>query len=271
MAVPFTVDDGFRLSAVEDPCVSPDGGSALFVVNTPDLEKNASVATIRVVSLLDAAAVPRQLTFGPGDGAPRWAPDGHTISFSRGGTIHTLDLRGGEPRRLSPLRLGDAMWALNNYEWSPDGRFIAAISRGVAGRTYQPTISMGDPAGDMFVADRIFYKWNKGTNPGMQRDGSYTATHVFLLDTAAGAEAVQLTFGEQDDHSLSWSPDSREVCFVSNRTGDWDNNGNNDLFATDLEGNVRRVTDCPEFCFTPTWSPDGAWIACSLQVRGDIL
>eukprot|EP01043_Picozoa_sp_COSAG02_P002649 COSAG02_NODE_62_length_43372_cov_14.404710_19_plen_555_part_00 len=277
---PFTVDDGFRLAAVEDPQVSPDGRAALYVVNTPDLAGNGSVSTIHLVKMDDSGAknpsggatvegpASRQLTLGPGDGAPRWSPDGHTISFTRRGTIYTMDLNGGEPVQLSPIRLGDAMWALNNYAWSPDGKWIALVSRGTDGRTYHPTISMGPAEDDMFVADRIFYKWNKGYNPGMQRDGSYTATHIFVVSTAGSGDAgepIQLTDGEQDDHSLTWSPDSSEIAFVSNRTGDWSNNGNNDLFATDLRGAVRRITSCKEFCFTPCWSPNGEHIAFSIQ------
>ena len=62
----------------------------------------------------------------------------------------------------------------------------------------------------------------------MQTDGSYTPTHIWLVPThIGGGEARCLTDGEQDDHSVTWSPDSTEICFVSNRTGDWDNNGNN--------------------------------------------
>lgn len=267
---PFTVDDGFRLAAVEDPQVSPDGSAALYVVSTPDLAGNGSVSTIHLIKLQadagNTAPASRQLTLGPGDGAPRWSPDGHTISFTRRGTIYMMDLNGGEPVQLSPIKLGDALWALNNYAWSPDGRWIALVSRGTAGRTYEPTVSVGLPQDDMFVADRIFYKWNKGYNPGMQRDGSYTATHIFVVSTVGdNGEATQLTHGEQDDHSLTWSPDSSEIAFVSNRTGDWDNNGNNDIFATDLRGSVRRVTSCEEFCFTPCWSPDGSRIAFSIQ------
>ena len=138
---PFTVDDGFRLGAVEDPCVSPDGGSALFVVSMPDLDGNGSVNCIHFVSLEEPAAEPaqpRQLTQGPGDGAPRWSPDGRTISFTRGGTVYTMDMAGGEPQQLSPLPLGDALWALNNYEWSPDGSHIAVVSRGVSPHAATP-------------------------------------------------------------------------------------------------------------------------------------
>ena len=92
-----------------------------------------------------------------------------------------------------------------------------------------------------------------------------------FIDGRAGGTTVMLTDGPQDDHSLCWSPDSAEICFVSNRTGDWDNNGNNSLFAVSLATKaVRQITftEGPEF--EPTWSPDGKTIAClcaALDIR----
>ncbi len=156
------------------------------------------------------------------------------------------------------------MWADNSHRWSPDGAWIAVVARGVAGRGYDTTAATEDANTDMFVAERTFYKWNAGWNPAVQADGSYTPTHIWVASAhIGGGEARCLTDGEQDDHSLCWSPDSTEICFVSNRTGDWDNNGNNSLFAVSLiTGETRQITttDGPEF--EPVWSPDGEWIAC---------
>jgi dipeptidyl aminopeptidase/acylaminoacyl peptidase len=320
MARPFTVGDIFQLRNVADPQLSPDGARVCFVVQAPDLAGNRTCTTIWLAETgaasVSAAGAParalaaepmglapmRQLTHGPSDSAPRWAPDGQSIAFSRAGQVWLLAVRGGcggcgggggdheapahteqppqppQPRQLSQLAggTGGAMWALNAHEWSPDGRWLACVSRGERPqREYLPTgtaESMGGAAEDMLVCERIFYKWAGGFNPSIQQDGSYTPCHIWLLDVEDGSQR-QLTFGEQDDHSLSWSPASDEICFVSNRTNDWDNNGNNDLFAVGIAPPtggkgappLRRVTRCPTFCFTPAWSPCGQWIALSTQ------
>ncbi|RME57525.1 MAG: S9 family peptidase, partial [Caldilineae bacterium] len=41
---------------------------------------------------------------------------------------------------------------------------------------------------------------------------------LFLLSLADGA-ARQLTSGTQQDHSPAWSPDGRQIAFISDRSG----------------------------------------------------
>ncbi|MDB5244112.1 MAG: amidohydrolase, partial [Spirosoma sp.] len=53
-----------------------------------------------------------------------------------------------------------------------------------------------------------------------------------------------------------WSPDGKQVAFVSDR------NGNMDLWVRELAtGTERCVVDLPDDLNFPTWSPDGTKIA----------
>jgi dipeptidyl aminopeptidase/acylaminoacyl peptidase len=263
MSRPVSPEDLFQITGVANPQLSPDGTQVLFGVSRPDRESNTTRSNIYLLPL--PGGEPRQLTRSEKrDGSPRWSPDGTRLSFTanRSGKsqIWILDLAGGEPRQLTDFKagLGGALWADNGHAWSPDGKWIACVSRG--------NVEKEDttPTNDMKVVERTFYKWSGGFNPNQP-------THIWITPVDGG-ESKQLTDdGDQDDHSLSWSPDSKEIAFVSNRTGDWDNNANNDLFAVSIDsGETRRITDTPGPEFTPAWSPNGKWIACAASDRGNI-
>ena len=74
-------------------------------------------------------------------------------------------------------------------------------------------------------------------------------------------EPRQLTTGNFYDHALSFSPRGDEIAFLSNHESDPDANNNSDIFAVDLSGQVRQITQTRGCEYEPVWSPDGASIA----------
>ncbi len=75
--------------------------------------------------------------------------------------------------------------------------------------------------------------------------------HLFNLP-AKGGLAQQLTFGPFYHHDPTYSPDGRQLAFLSNRDGSED-----DVFVMDLETrDITQVTHEPR-AGQPSWSPDG--------------
>ena len=80
-------------------------------------------------------------------------------------------------------------------------------------------------------------------------------SNLWIVPTEEG-EPRQFTYGDQVDGQPKWSPDGREIAFVSNRDGNWEIYGMN----PDGSGQV-RLTEDEATDISPAWSPDGSRIA----------
>jgi hypothetical protein len=77
-----------------------------------------------------------------------------------------------------------------------------------------------------------------------------------VVANQAGADAHELTF-EGDNQDPAWSPDGRQIAFLSNREGGFD------LWVMNADGSDQhQVTRTgAKRANSPVWSPDGRWIA----------
>ena len=85
--------------------------------------------------------------------------------------------------------------------------------------------------------------------------------------TVERPETRQLTSGPFYDHAISFSPRGDEVVFLSNHESDPDATNNSDIFAVDLSGQVRQLTQTAGCEYQPSWSPDGKLIAYTATKR----
>ena len=252
----LTIDDVAKIKTIGEVKISPDGEKVAFTVRSMNLEKNQFETNIYLVSTSGGEAI--KLT-EDGGSQPRWSPDGRKIAFVRAVEgkrgIWLMDLKGENRRKVTDFDLSNASLGPvgESLCWSPDGSMMAFLA------SLEPV----DKEAKIKVITRLMYKAFYGYSDMRRR-------HIFVVSPFGHEPPRQLTFGDFDEHSISWSPDSREVAFISNRTGMDDFNMHTDLWAVEVRtGEIRRITETKGAEYYPTWSPDGRMIAYTARTRAN--
>ncbi len=195
---------------------------------------------------------------------PRWSPDGRWISYLSGGDIYVAAADGSLPP--ANLTYGNGG---TTPRWTPDGDHLVYVRNDAGGHAQIVTIPSTIPR------DRIDITWLTSGNhsafdPQISPDGRWIAftsdrsgkddrkrNDIWLMPTAGGRPRLLTTGSAEDlDDTPRWSPDSKRIAFVSNRSG-WRNIG-----VIDVErGATTMLTQSAWDEYNPQWSPDGRRIA----------
>ncbi len=253
----WTLDDIFGVRTVSDPQVSPDGKWVAYVVS--ELSTDGTDYNTDVWLVTSDGGEPRRLTNSPvADESPRWAPDGRTLAFlsdrPRPG-VKADDAKPGtasadEGKRQAWLIrpdggeawiLSDSKGGVSAIEWSRDGQKLAYLAR--------------EPKSD----DRK--KKEKEKDDAWTPSSLYPWNRLWVLDVAT-RRATQLTSGEMHVTGFTLSPDGKLAAFAAQPTPLIPDQFNSDLYLLSTAGGrpsplVRRKGAD----HSPSWSPDGRWIA----------
>jgi dipeptidyl aminopeptidase/acylaminoacyl peptidase len=245
-------DDLWRLRAVSDPQVSPDGSRVAFVVATPDRATDKSAATIWVAPA-DGSSPARPFTSGPEDSCPRWSPDGRWLAFvaerGHGPQLYLAPLDGGEASALTEVPNG-----VSQPVWAPDSRRLAFVA---------PTGAWKKPD-DRSALERSAPRLVTGIYSRYDGIGwlDDRRSHLFVV-VLAGGEPKRVTDGDYDDADPAWSPDGNELAFVSDRSATRSDEVHRDVWVVPATGarRPRRLTRGRGTAASPRWSPDGRVVA----------
>jgi hypothetical protein len=216
---PELIDTGSAVKCNNDHGLSPDG-SQLAISDQSQTGKSL----IYLLPLTGGA--PRQITpIGPSYWHG-WSPDGATLAFcgERNGEfdVYTVPAAGGEEKRLTTAPGLD-----DGPEYSPNGEFIYFNS--VRGGLMQIWRMKPDGSRQEQVTSDDNNNWFPHLSPdgkwivfltyGREVDGHPANKNVMLrlMPVAGGRmEVLAKLFGGQGTINVpSWSPDSKEVAFVS--------------------------------------------------------
>jgi len=221
MTRPLSVADLSTIAVPQQPVLAPDGSVVVYTVRTVDEAADRVVTSLWSVPTGGGPA--RQLTAGPADSDPVFAPDGRRLAFLRGGSgpaqLWLLPLDGGEPVPLTS-RAGGA----GRASWSPDGTRIAFTAPAVDRES--------DAAGGQsrpLVTERLDF----------QADGAGWLTarlHVHVLELD-GQSCRQLTRGDWHAGEPVWSPDGTRLAFTAGRDDDADLTGRAGVYLVEAGGN----------------------------------
>lgn len=247
------------------PAVSPDGREVAFITGRKLREQ------IWVIG--SDGTNPRKVAGDAGDffGALAWSPDSAMLAYTRGriagaygvkGAVEVLDMREQRVSSVLPAALFDAPLA-----WASDGRLIYSVTEArprqldsnlwsvALDRRARPTgasVRLTGDSGEVLSVStsadgkRVLYV------KGIPEPDVYVAE---LQGQARISEPKRLTLDDRQDIPFDWTPDSKEVIFVSDRTG---------TFSIYRQGIDRSL---PELLFAgsqpvmqPRLSPDGSQI-----------
>lgn len=240
--------DVYRLKSISDPRVSPDGKWVSYGVTSVDSAKDKRNTDLWMTSLDGQTSL--ALTQGPeSESSARWSPDGKYLSFTssrqdKHTQVWLMDRRGGEARKLTKLTS-----SLSDYAWSPDGKQLVLVIQ-------DPPDTSKTKTKKPYVIDRFQFKQDV-SGYLMNRK-----THLYLFDI--GIQKLDtLTRGNYNEQSPVWSPDGKQLAFVSNRTAEPDRNENSDIWIMDARpaAPARQLTTWTGPDNSPRWSPDGKSIA----------
>jgi Tol biopolymer transport system component/tRNA A-37 threonylcarbamoyl transferase component Bud32 len=232
-AIQVTADDGLEI----DAALSPDGQLLAY---------SAGPATSMRIFIRPVAGG-RTLTLSEGTGAvefqPRWSPDGSQILFRTLDGGFVASALGGTTRRVAAGLITSAAWA-------PDGKtliigrdkILTAVP--LEGGEERQLTTGSQLHSCVHAAQGGWIACVSGNSSAVIPGAGFgnVAPSAIVITPAAGGAITRVTDGKTADVSPAWSPDGRQLYFVSNREGP------RDIYVVDVEGpqgmrgTARRVT-----------------------------
>lgn len=269
----FTVEDVYRVKSPSGLVVTADGKVAC-AISRSDLKAQSSATDIFIAEEGRGEAAFRPVTTDGKSFAPQWSAKGTALyySSSRSGTtqVYCYDLATQTTTQLTNYALGTQGAVV-----SPDGRLVAFAAEvwpeigGADGQANAAADARKAKAPvQAHMADGLLFRhWTDYTDCKFWHIIVYDIGQKTCTDVTPGAFHAP-TFSPSGPSGFAFSPDSRELCYLSNHDAHPEASTNADLWVVSVKGGeARNITaDNPAWDGSPQYSPDGRYIAYRTQL-----
>ena len=224
---PTEINTGFAKNCNNDHILSPDNKS-ICISNQGTEKTSGGNSLIYLVNFVDG--IPKLITPEGPSYMHGWSPDGKTLAYCAKGNnnfdIYTISVKGGKEKRLTTAEGLD-----DGPEYSPDGKYIYFNSNR-SGRMQLWRMKPNGSAQEQVTNDE-YQNWFAHISP----DGKWIAFISFNKEVASNdhppckkvmlrnvpvngnekPKVIAYLYGGQGTLNVpSWSPDSKQLAFVSN-------------------------------------------------------
>ncbi len=228
-ATQLTADDGLEI----DAAISPDGRLLAYSAG-PATHMRIYIRPVAGGRTITLSEDPQALEY-----QPRWSPDGSQILYLTPAGVFLASSLGGKGQRVAAPPVTSAAWAADGKRIllvrSNDLSLIDAngANERPFGKAREPHSCAWSPD-DRWIACASLN--STASVPGLLF-GNLSPSAIVLIP-AAGGQAVELVEPKTFNQSPVWSPDGRQLYFVSNRQGP------RDIYVIDI-GTDGRASSAP--------------------------
>jgi TolB protein len=225
---PEIINTGEQNHLNNDHGISPDGTQLAISDNTQETKSaTGSPSHDSLVYVLPiAGGTPRRITPTGPSYWHGWSPDGKTLAFigQRNGEfdVYTVPVTGGEETRLTTAKGLD-----DGAEYSPDGQYIYFNSERTGHMQIWRMRADGSQQEQVFSDE--YNNWFPHISPDGKSmvfltygadvtghpEGKNVMLRLMALDTKKVTVLAELFGGQGTINVPSWSPDSKQIAFVS--------------------------------------------------------
>ncbi|NMB82204.1 MAG: S9 family peptidase, partial [Ignavibacteria bacterium] len=270
----LTVEDLWKMKRIGGYDVSPDGKTIAFAVTNFDMEANKGNSDIWLIDS-DGKNLRPLKNSDANESAPKFLPDGKSVSYQMKGQIWTCDLSGKNDVQITNIYSG-----ASGVVWSKDGKKILFVSSVYPDCTTQECNEAKDKAeAESKVKAKIFTELMYRTFNDWRGD---KRSHLFLYDLQT-KEYYDLMLGSKSDcppvdlgstQDYTFSPDGKEIAFVMNPDKVLATSTNNEVYiinVADIKKEtvtpIKKISKSPGNDNQPVYAPDGRFITFRSMAR----